>query len=71
MSNVRDEMEDCREYLASGGLGEVIGFTSMYADMGHEKVQNDTALMLAILELAQLGLSTQAKSSEGKDAIDG
>lgn len=71
MNDIRSGIEGCRKYLASGGLGEVIGFTSMYADMGHEKVQNDTDLMLAILELAQWGLNTQVKSIEGEDAING
>lgn len=54
----RKDIDDCLAYLKTGGLGEVIGFTQLYADMGHEKVQNDTDLTLAILELAAIGLET-------------
>ena len=68
-----DEVKDCHEYLATGGLGEVQGFVQMFADMGEEKVQNDTTLEWAILELAAEGLSQRRKlerKSDGEDRPD-
>lgn len=56
-------VKDCHEYLASGGLGEVVGFTLMYAEAGSEKIQNDVDLEFAILELAMEGLEARNKKA--------
>lgn len=64
------EVKECHEYLRTGGLGEVMGFVSNYAAMGHKKVQNDTALEWAILELAAEGLKARSKLPSGADGPD-
>jgi len=67
------EVNDCHKYLATGGLGDIQGITQMAVDMGAPKVQNDTALEWAILELAFEGLNARRKlpsQSEGEDSSD-
>lgn len=65
-----EEVKECHKYLSTGGLGEVIGIVEYYALLGQEKVQNDTALELAILELAAEGLKARSKLPSGATGPD-
>lgn len=48
----RERIADARQYLETGGLGETIGLTSVYLDMGWPKVQLDTDMAMALLLMA-------------------
>ena len=50
--NLPDGVRSSLEYLRTGGLGEVIGFTSMALEMGEPKVQSDTDMAMALCLLA-------------------
>jgi len=52
MSDSRSEIDEALKYLETGGLGEVIGFADVAQTMGQPKVQMDTAMALALCELA-------------------
>lgn len=56
---------DSYEYLATGGLDEVIGFTDLARKVGHHKVQSDTDMMTAILMLAAEALEARKNSKRG------
>jgi len=43
---------DAREYLLNGGYGEVIGLTLVALEAGAPKVQLDTFMALALLDMA-------------------
>lgn len=45
-----------KKYLETGGLGEVIGFTSLAADQKQPKVQMDTDMAMALCLLADEAL---------------
>ncbi len=55
-----DWLTESKEYLLNGGLGEVIGMTSVSKKMGFEKVQCDTATMMAICLLADEAVKARA-----------
>ena len=44
--------EDARDYLCSGGLGEVYGLAELMQQVGEPKVQMDTSMALALCLLA-------------------
>lgn len=58
----QSDTNDAKEYLETGGLGEVIGLTLMAQEMGEKKVQMDTDMALALCELAQVGLAGVVQS---------
>jgi hypothetical protein len=51
-----DAIDDATEYLATGGLGEVIGLTSMAIAAGDPKVQMDADMAMALCLLADEAL---------------
>jgi len=52
MTNV----EEAKTYLETGGLGEVIGLTSVAIGAGQEKVQMDASMAMALCILASEAL---------------
>lgn len=56
MSNIKD----AQKYLETGGLGEVIGFTSVALEAGKPKVQMDTDMAMALCLLADETLKRRA-----------
>lgn len=59
--NLPADVADAMDYLLTGGLGEVIGFTEMFASRKEPKVQCDTDMMQAILILASEAAEARAK----------
>lgn len=49
-------VKDAKEYLETGGLGEVVGLTDMAKKMGQPKVQMDTDMAMALCILANEAL---------------
>lgn len=47
-----NSVEEATTYLETGGLGEVIGFTSMAMQSGQPKVQMDSDMAMALCLLA-------------------
>jgi hypothetical protein len=62
--NLPADIAFAMDYLLTGGLGEVIGFTEMAAGMNQPKVQCDTDMMRALLLLAWEAIDARAKSEE-------
>lgn len=58
-------LKGARQYLETGGLGEVIGLAHMAMKVGHEKVQMDTDMALALCHLASEALQ-DAKRKDGE-----
>lgn len=56
-------IKDAMDYLMTGGLGEVIGFTSMALEAGRPKVQSDTDMAMALCLLADEALKARAKET--------
>lgn len=54
-----DWTESATEYLRTGGLGEVIGFTSIAHENGEMKVQMDTDMAMALCLLADQTLKAE------------
>lgn len=50
------DVEGASDYLATGGLGEVIGLTSIAMQMGQPKVQMDADMAMALCLLADEAL---------------
>jgi hypothetical protein len=50
--NLSASVRDARSYLSTGGLGEVLGFTSNAFHAGQPKVQSDTDMALALCLMA-------------------
>lgn len=46
------DVEEAKQYLETGGLGEVIGLTSISLQAGAPKVQMDTDMAMALCMLA-------------------
>jgi hypothetical protein len=46
------DVEEAKRYLETGGLGEVIGLTSISLEAGAPKVQMDTDMAMALCLLA-------------------
>lgn len=46
------DIKAATEYLETGGLGEVIGFTSLALELDQPKVQMDTDMAMALCLLA-------------------
>ena len=53
-------IKEAREYLETGGLGEVIGLTSMAIEMDQPKVQLDSDMAMALCLLADEALKRRA-----------
>lgn len=47
-----DDVKNAAEYLASGGLGEVMGMLLMAQDLGQEQAIGDTAMLIALCAMA-------------------
>jgi hypothetical protein len=62
--NLPSEIADAMDYLLTGGLGEVIGFTEMFASRKEPKVQCDTDMMRAVLILASEAADARAKHKD-------
>lgn len=54
------DVKGASEYLETGGLGEVIGMTSVAMQFAQPKVQLDTDMALALCLLADEALKTRA-----------
>lgn len=52
-------VEEATEYLATGGLGEVIGLTDMAREMSEPKVQMNTDMAMALCLLADEALKAR------------
>lgn len=48
----REAIEDATRYLETGGMGEVIGLTSVALDMSQPKIQMDSDMAMALCLLA-------------------
>lgn len=46
------DIEEAKKYLETGGLGEVIGLTSLALEMKQPKVQMDSDMAMALCLLA-------------------
>lgn len=62
--NLPADIAFAMDYLLTGGLGEVIGFTYIAAGMNQPKVQCDTDMMQALLILAAEAADARAKREE-------
>lgn len=51
-------------YLSDGGLGEVIGFTSLAHEMDQPKVQMDTDMAMALCLLADEAIKTRKSKAD-------
>lgn len=51
------KFREAEEYLATGGIGEVIGLTSVAIGMGQPKVQMDADMAMALCILANEALN--------------
>jgi hypothetical protein len=51
-----EEVNDCVDYLRTGGMGETFGLADMARQMGEPKVQMDTSMALALCFLANKAL---------------
>lgn len=56
-------LKEATEYLETGGLGEVIGFTHCVKEMHQEKVQMDTDMAMALCLLADEALKARRASA--------
>ena len=56
MSDPNYDVESAKRYLETGGLGEVIGLTSIAAEHKQPKVQMDTDMAMALCLLADEAL---------------
>lgn len=65
MAEYHFDAREADNYLATGGLGEVIGLTLAAAQMKRPKVQSDTDMMLALCMLADEGLKARNGKVEG------
>ena len=54
------DVAGAKEYLETGGLGEVIGLTQMAIDMDQPKVQLDADMAMALCLLADETLKRRA-----------
>jgi hypothetical protein len=54
------KIDEAKAYLADGGLGEVIGLTSMAIQSGQPKVQMDADMAMALCLLADETLKRRA-----------
>lgn len=52
-----DGVKEAKEYLETGGLGEVVGLTDIAFKMGQPKVQMDTEMAMALCMLANEALN--------------
>lgn len=50
------DIEEAKRYLETGGLGEVIGLTSVAMEAGSPKVQMDSDMAMALCLLADEAL---------------
>lgn len=50
------DIEEAVRYLETGGLGEVVGLTSFSIQAGHQKVQMDADMAMALCLLAEEAL---------------
>lgn len=53
------DVKEATEYLQTGGLGEVIGFTDVARQMEQPKVQMDTDMAMALCLLADEALKAR------------
>lgn len=59
-----EHLQEAYEYLSTGGLGEVIGFTSAALDAGMPKVQSDTDMAMVLCLLAGEALNARWSAKE-------
>ena len=62
MSEPEYDIKGATDYLATGGMGEVIGFTDMAMKMKQPKVQMDADMAMALCLLASEALKARDKS---------
>ena len=51
-TDLKTLIEEATRYLETGGMGEVIGFTTLAVEMNQPKVQMDTDMAMALCLLA-------------------
>lgn len=64
MADYRFDVREVDNYLATGGLGEVIGLTLATMQAGLPKVQMDSDMALALCILADEGLKARTNRME-------
>lgn len=62
-TEIPDDVQESIDYLATGGLGEVIGFTSMALNRGQPMVTSDTSMAMALCLLADEALQARARKA--------
>lgn len=66
--NMTDDVRDALAYLCSGGIGEVIGLTSIALRSGEPVVQSSAAMAMALCLLADQAIRDDlAALSEGDE----
>lgn len=64
MADYHYDVREADNYLATGGLGEVIGFSMEYMKLGFPKIQLDSDMALALCLLASEGLKARTNRAE-------
>lgn len=64
------DIDGATDYLRTGGLGEVIGFTDLYRELGFAKVQLDTDMAVALCVLACEGMKAGALAPVAAEMAD-
>lgn len=68
--NLPDDIASAIEYLATGGLGEVVGITHTAYLSSQPRVQSTPDLVLALCTLAQEALDVRESSAEMRKALE-
>lgn len=55
------DIEEATKYLETGGLGEVIGLTSMAIEMAQPKIQMDSDMAMALCLLADEAIKARKR----------
>lgn len=67
MADYHYDVREADNYLATGGLLEVIGMTLTSMKAGFPKVQSDTDMMMALCLLADEGLKARSNRMEAAE----
>jgi hypothetical protein len=67
MADYHFDVRESDNYLATGGLGEVIGLTLLALQSKQPKVQMDSDMAMALCMLADEGLKARSNRMEVKE----